>query len=271
MHRVLLPALLFASACVTSVRGEDGQIYVLVVDDFSLSADTTCEENFNEYDCENEIDDVDPEGPVITQESSVSGPRFTVILLDQGHDCPILVIDDVPVFGRVTDNGYRYDWSGFDTTTRDIEDPSGWMSMYEESLTDEWTLRLNETDDKGVFNWTLTETFTFDETATFTDTVGNIDSLQTPAPDPFYWPVNGLVYTGKDYYFVGYAPDEDDCEGDDCFFRITRALTIEARGQAKFAALLSQVDDVGPFDWSGDAGVDESPTFLSLGINPSSF
>ncbi len=254
MNRLLLVASAFGTACTFGPR--EGQIFVLAVDESTVTPTVDCSENFVDLECLEEID-VD-QGPIVGTTTDQSGPSFVVLLLEQRNDSPLLVIDDRVIFGETIEDGFRWQWEGFETTERTVEDPSGFVSTYQESLTDQFTLRFTEAEERDVFDWTWTETFASTESATFTD---NLDEVPlVVVPDPFFWPVPVLVYVGDDLFDDGYDPAEVSCEGADCTYSISTGLEISGSGVARRATALSSTDDVDPFEWGNDAGVD-GPVF----------
>ncbi|MEN0066201.1 MAG: hypothetical protein AAGA48_28930 [Myxococcota bacterium] len=262
--RNLLSSLMFTvlgSGCFAGNSG--GQWYVIQFNPFDLTSEVVCTENFADLSC---FDALEPEdGPVVETTTEESGLSLTVLLLDQGHDCPTLVVDDLVVLGEVIEDGYRYNFDASEATDRNITDPSTWASTYREQLTDTWSLTLTKTDDKGVFNASLSETYELQETGSFTDQLDDLTNLQSIVPDPFFWPLGYLVFVGEDpgyYYDDGYAPDEDDCDGPDCTFSFTQSWTLEGTGSAKLAADLAVTDDVDPTTWGQAPGVGDEPFWI---------
>lgn len=260
MRGSIIALALLSTACLNQ-QIRDGEIVVLQVDEYEATVSSTCTENFADVDCVDNLEPGNAFGPTIETVAEESGPTFTVLLLDQRGDVPLLVVDNEVIFGEDIDGGFRFNFDGFDNLSRNYTDPSSWSSAYTNDVTDELVVRLLE-DGRGAWTWRVTETFSQVESASFTDTIADLKQVQSTLPDPFYWFPPELVYTGKDPFDDGYDPSEDDCQGDNCTFTFENTLEIVATGTARRATGLSFADEVNPLDWGSDGGVDEPFFFL---------
>lgn len=270
MHRLAVP-LMFAVACgngpnvdgVTAASppgGEPtGRVVILQYEAYDAVLTDVCEENFERLACI-ELD------ATVESTTDRSLPSRAVVLLDGGSDVPPLLIDDTVMFGEAVEGGYRWTFSGFDTNTRTLTDPSSWTSTYVESQFNDLTLEMTETAD-GVWDWTVTQSFGLTQDAEFTDTLNGKQQkvLQLAVPDPFFWPLPQLTFDEDVPYYQAYYLDifgigVDDCTGATCTFSLSSTLDVTASGTGRLATELTLTDDFDPFSWGRDPGAD-GPTF----------